>query len=61
MNLFLGREPALWTAAIRAIILLAVLFGLKWTPEQIAGTMLVVEALLALYTRQTVTPNSKLP
>lgn len=50
-----GREPVAITAAIRAVILCAVLFGLSLSPEQIAGVMLAVEAILALVTRsQTV-------
>lgn len=50
-----GREPVAIAAAIRAVILAAVLFGLDMTQEQIAGTMLAVEAILALITRQAVT------
>jgi hypothetical protein len=52
-----GREPVAITAAIRAIILLATAFGLQWSAEQIAATMVAVEAVLALLTRQSVTPN----
>jgi hypothetical protein len=52
-----GREPVVIAAAVRAIIVCAVAFGLKWTPEQIGATMLAVEAILAVITRQSVTPN----
>lgn len=52
-----GREPVAIAAAVRAVILCAVAFGLKWTPEQIAAVMLATEAVLAVVTRQSVTPN----
>lgn len=55
-----GREPVLWATAIRTVILLGVAFGLKWSPEQIAATMLAVEAVLALIVRPIVVPVAKL-
>lgn len=51
-----GREPVAIAAAIRAILLSAVAFGLRWTPEQIAAFMLATEAVLAVVTRNRVTP-----
>lgn len=54
-----GREPVLWTTAIRSLILLGTAFGLKWSAEQIAATMIAVEAILALVVRSSVTPVSK--
>lgn len=54
----LGREPAVIAGAVRAIILLAVAFGLRWTPEQIAALMLAVEAVLTLLVRQNSTPTA---
>lgn len=51
-----GREPVAIAAAIRALILCAVAFGLHWSPEQIAATMIAVEAILALITRSQVSP-----
>ena len=42
--------------AIRAILLCAIAFGLRWTPEQIAAFMLAVEAVLTVVVRQSVTP-----
>lgn len=54
----LGREPVLWTTAIRAVILASVLFGLDLSEEQILGTMFAVEAVLALVTRSQATPNA---
>lgn len=55
-----GREPVAIAAAIRALILCGVAFGLAWTPEQIAATMLAAEAVLAVLTRQSVTPTATL-
>lgn len=54
----LGREPAVIAGAVRAIILLGVAFGLRWTPEQIAALMLAVEAVLTLLVRQNSTPTA---
>lgn len=56
MNRLLN-EPSLIAGALRAIILAGTAFGLKWTAEQIAATMLAVEAVLTLVTRALVTPN----
>ena len=52
-------NPVKLAGALRAIILCAVSFGLRWTPEQIGATMLAVEAVLGIFTVQTTTPNSK--
>lgn len=52
-----GREPVLWTTAIRSVILALVAFGLDWTAQQIGATMLAVEAILALITRSQTTPK----
>lgn len=54
----LNLEPVAIAAALRAIILCAVAFGLRWTPEQIAALMLAVEAILAVLVRQNVTPTA---
>ena len=54
-----GREPVAIAAAIRAIILCGVAFGLQWSPEQIAALMLAVEAVLGIFVRQSVVPTSK--
>lgn len=53
----LNREPALWVAALEAVLLLAMAFGLNLTAEQLAYTMAAAIAVLALVTRQAVTPN----
>jgi hypothetical protein len=56
-NPVFGREPVLWMAAIRSIVLLAVLFGFELSTEQITGLLISVEAILALITRSQVGPN----
>lgn len=51
-----GREPVVIASAIRAILLCGMAFGLAWSAEQMAAVMVAVEAVLALITRQQVTP-----
>ena len=53
----INREPIRFAALIRAIILCAIGFGLKVTPEQLVLVMVMIEALFAILTRQQVTPN----
>lgn len=53
------KEPTLFAGAVRAVILCAVAFGLRLTPEQIGATMLAVEAVLTLLNRAVVTPTSQ--
>ncbi len=55
-----GREPVAIAGAIRAVILCAVAFGLNWTADQVAATMLAVEAVLTLIIRSRVTPDANL-
>lgn len=50
------REPVLWLAAVRAIVVLVTAFGLQLSPDQIAAVYLVAEAVLSLIARQRVTP-----
>lgn len=56
MNRLLN-EPVLIGGAIRAVLVAAMAYGFTVTPEQMAATMLAVEAVLALVTRAIVTPN----
>ena len=51
-----NREPALFLAAVNALLAVAVGFGLDVTTEQQALIHAAVSALLGLITRQTVTP-----
>lgn len=53
----LNREPALWIAALEAVLLAFMAFGLNLSPEQLAAIMMAAIAVLALVTRQVVTPN----
>lgn len=55
-----GREPVLIAGAIRAVLLVAVSFGVDITPEQLATLMIAVEAVLTVVTRQTVTSPATL-
>lgn len=50
------REPVAVVNAIRLVILAAVSFGLKWTPEQIVAAMAALEAVLTLLQRSQVVP-----
>lgn len=56
MSVF-GREPVLWLAALRALVVLVTAFGLALTPPQIAAVYLVMETVLSLVARQRVTPT----
>jgi hypothetical protein len=55
MDLF-GREPVMWLAFLRALVVLGTAFGLSLTPEQIAAVYLVMELGLSIVARQKVTP-----
>ena len=44
-----GREPALVAGLVKAVIALAVAFGLGWTNEQVGLVNAVVAALLGVY------------
>lgn len=50
-------EPVLVTGAIRAVIVCAAAFGLRLSVDQVAGVMLVTEAVLSLFTRAQVAPS----
>ena len=56
MNRLLN-EPVLIGAAVRAVVVAAMGFGLNITTEQLALVMGALEAVLALVTRALVTPN----
>lgn len=51
------NEPVALGAAIRLSLLAAMAFGLSMTETQMVALMAALEAVLALFTRQTVTPN----
>jgi len=52
----LGREPAMILAFVQAVIVLAVTFGLKLTPEQTGAILALTAITLGIITRQNVTP-----
>jgi hypothetical protein len=54
--MILGREPAMVLAFVQAIIVLAVTFGLKLTPEQTGAILAVTALALGLITRTRVSP-----
>lgn len=52
----LNTEPVAIAAALRAVLVAAVAFGLDWTGDQIAALVLAVELVLGLLVRSQVTP-----
>lgn len=50
------NEPVAIAAALRAVLLAAMAFGLKMSADQMAAVMVAVEAILALFVRSKVTP-----
>ena len=57
MGTILGREPAAIAAVISIAINLAITFGLRLTPEQVAMVNALVVGVLGLIVRQSVTPT----
>lgn len=55
----LNTEPVAIAAAIRAVLVAAVAFGLDWSGDQIAALVLAVELVLGLLVRSQVTPTAK--
>lgn len=53
---FINREPVVIIAVVRAALALAIGFGFSLSPEQMALIIVFAESVLALITRQTVTP-----
>lgn len=51
-----NREPALFYQFIQSLIILVTAFGLDLSKEQTGAILLVTGAVLALITRQNVTP-----
>lgn len=54
-------EPALWIEVVRTGLVMAILFGLHLTDQQLAGIMVFLGAVALVLVRQSVTPNAKLP
>lgn len=53
-----NREPAMYVAAVQAVIALVIAFGLDLSPEQVGAIVAVTAAVLGLVTRSQVTPTS---
>jgi hypothetical protein len=51
------NEPVAFGAAIRMVLVAAMSFGLTLTDAQLVASMAAVEAVLGLFTRQSVTPT----
>lgn len=56
--MILSREPVAIAAALRAVLLAVMAFGVGVSGAQLAAVMLAVEAVLALVTRARVTPTA---
>lgn len=52
-----GREPAMVLAFVQTVLVLAVTFGLKLTPEQTGAILALTAVVLGLITRTQVTPG----
>lgn len=53
----MNTEPVAVAAAVRAVLVVAIGFGLDMDTEQLASIVVAVELNLALFTRSQVTPN----
>jgi len=54
-----GREPAMVLAFVQTVLVLAVTFGLKLTPEQTGAILALTAVVLGLITRTQVSPTVK--
>ena len=52
-----GREPAMVLALVQAVIVLAVSFGLRLSPEQTGAILTLTAVVLGLVTRSRVAPS----
>ena len=53
-----GREPAMVLAFVQTVLVLAVTFGLKLTPEQTGAILALTAVVLGLITRSQVSPST---
>jgi hypothetical protein len=61
MDWLKGFNPVTITEALRAVLPVLVLFNIiNWTPEQIAGALMAVSAVLAVFVRGTTISTAKL-
>ncbi len=54
-----GRNPVLWLALIRALVVGVTAFGLKLSAEQVAAIYLGAESVLSFVARQQVMPMAR--
>jgi hypothetical protein len=55
----LDKEPVAIASAVKAVVLVLVLFGIvAWTDEQVAGVLVALEVVLGLFVRSKSTPTS---
>ena len=52
----LNAEPVAIAAAVRALLVVAIAFGLNFTGEQVAATVVAIELVLGLFVRSKVAP-----
>ncbi len=52
-----NEEPALFYGLVQVIVVLVVTFGLRLAPEQTGATLAVTAIVVAILTRQKVTPT----
>lgn len=56
MGKIFGREPVLVQGVVQTVLALVLAFGVDLSNEQVGAILAVTAAVLALVTRQTVTP-----
>lgn len=61
MGTLWGREPALILGVVQAVLAVAISFGVDLTPQQVGMILAATAAVLALITRQRVTPTPDRP
>ena len=52
----INAEPVAIAAAVRAILVCAIAFGLHFTAEQVAAVVVAIELVLGLLVRSKVSP-----
>ena len=52
----INAEPVAIAAAVRAILVCAIAFGLNFTAEQVAAVVVAIELVLGLLVRSKVSP-----
>lgn len=58
---WISHEPSVWAGAIAAVLEVAVALGVHIDPNAKAAILAAIPLVAALFVRQQVTPNAKLP